>query len=204
MKKQTVYIFAAFIVVLLILAIVIMWLTGGIGGTDTPDVSPTPEAVETDAPEATPTPTPTVSPTDEITTPEPTTTPEPPVQPGGTVVGTGAFDSNTGVGLNTHTVWTAAEQDDGSVLLSLSVYVRAYSVEIGQRAISVNVNGTAVTGVTRAFSVDSPNSTADTFVYSYTAQVSRGRVDIAVDWNYDGQYSGQELEVVHSEASITV
>lgn len=202
MKKQTVYIFAAFIVVLLILAIVIMWLTGGIGGTDTPDVSPTPEAVETDAPEATPTPT--VSPTDEITTPEPTTTPEPPVQPGGTVVGTGAFDSNTGVGLNTHTVWTAAEQDDGSVLLSLSVYVRAYSVEIGQRAISVNVNGTAVTGVTRAFSVDSPNSTADTLVYSYTAQVSRGRVDIAVDWNYDGQYSGQELEVVHSEASITV
>ena len=33
MKKQTAYIFAAFIVVLIILAIVIMWLTGGIGGT---------------------------------------------------------------------------------------------------------------------------------------------------------------------------
>ena len=32
MKKQTAYIFAAFIVVLIILAIVIMWLTGGIGG----------------------------------------------------------------------------------------------------------------------------------------------------------------------------
>ena len=36
MKKQTAYIFAAFIVVLIILAIVIMWLTGGIGG-DKPD-----------------------------------------------------------------------------------------------------------------------------------------------------------------------
>ena len=34
MKKQTAYIFAAFIVVLIILAIVIMWLTGGIGGRD--------------------------------------------------------------------------------------------------------------------------------------------------------------------------
>ena len=39
MKKQTAYIFAAFIVVLIILAIVIMWLTGGIGG-DKPDSDP--------------------------------------------------------------------------------------------------------------------------------------------------------------------
>ena len=40
MKKQTAYIFAAFIVVLIILAIVIMWLTGGIGG-DKPEATPT-------------------------------------------------------------------------------------------------------------------------------------------------------------------
>ena len=39
MKKQTAYIFAAFIVVLIILAIVIMWLTGGIGG-DKPEATP--------------------------------------------------------------------------------------------------------------------------------------------------------------------
>ena len=51
MKKQTAYIFAAFIVVLIILAIVIMWLTGGIGG-DKPEATPTPE-VETSAPRQT-------------------------------------------------------------------------------------------------------------------------------------------------------
>ena len=53
MKKQTAYIFAAFIVVLLILAIVIMWLTGGIGGGDEPEASPSPTDVVTDAPRQT-------------------------------------------------------------------------------------------------------------------------------------------------------
>ena len=110
MKKQTAYIFAAFIVVLLILAIVIMWLTGGIGGGDEPEASPTPE-VTTEAPRQTlfVIPTETPVPTDAQPTPDVTETPEPtPEQPAGTVIGSGAFDSETGVGLNTHTVWTAA------------------------------------------------------------------------------------------------
>lgn len=208
MKKQTVYIFAAFIVVLLILAIVIMWLTGSMGGSDDPEVSPTP-AVQTDALQQTePTPTPlpeTPAPSDEPdSSPEPSATPEPAVQPGGTIIGTGAFDSDTGVGLNTHTVWTAAEQADGSVMLSLSVYVRSYSVEIGQRVIAVTVNGSTVTGVTRAFGVDAPNAMAETLVYSYTATVSRGSIPVNIDWNYNGQYSGQELEHISSGGVINI
>ena len=52
MKKQTAYIFAAFIVVLIILAIVIMWLTGGIGG-DKPEATPDPgDRDERSAPDA--------------------------------------------------------------------------------------------------------------------------------------------------------
>ena len=167
MKKQTAYIFAAFIVVLLILAIVIMWLTGGIGG-DKPEATATPE-VETSAPRQTQfvIPTATPRPTEAVPTETPTMTATPtptPEAPSGTVIGSGSFDSSTGVGLNTHTAWTAAEQADGSVKLTLSVYVRSYTLEIGQRSIAISVNGATSGGMTRSFSVDSPNSQTDTLI----------------------------------------
>ncbi len=209
MKKQTAYIFAAFIVVLLILAIVIMWLTGGIGG-DTPEASAEPGAatasprqtqfvIPTETPE--PTATPAVTPTPEVT-PTPVPTPEP---PSGTVIGSGSFDSASGVGINTHTVWTAAEQSDGSVKLSLSVYVRSYTVQVGQRAIGISVGGSSASGITRAISVDAPNAQTDTLIYTYTATVERGStINVSVDWNYKGQYSGKDIDVISSETSISL
>ena len=189
MKKQTAYIFAAFIVVLIILAIVIMWLTGGIGG-DKPEATPTPE-VETSAPRQTQFVIPTA-------TPQPT-----PEAPSGTVIGSGAFDSATGVGLNTHTAWTATEQADGSVKLTLSVYARSYTMEIGQRSIAISVNGATSGGMTRSFSVDSPNSQTDTLIYTYSTTVQKGSaVSVSVDWNYKGQYSGRDLDVISSSSTV--
>lgn len=205
MKKQTAYIFAAFIVVLIILAIVIMWLTGGVGGNTDTDPSADPGTAS-----AAPRQTQFVIPTD---TPAPTGTPEPtaaptpaptPAQPEGTVLGSGAFDSATGSGINTHTVWTAAEQSDGSVKLSLSVYVRSYTLEIGQRSVAISVNGSTVGGMTRAFSVDAPNAQVDTLIYSCTVDVSGSdNVSVAVEWNYKGQYSGKDIDVISSDASIS-
>ena len=205
MKKQTAYIFAAFIVVLIILAIVIMWLTGGVGGNTDTDPSAEPGTAS-----AAPRQTQFVIPTD---TPAPTGTPEPtaaptpaptPAQPEGTVLGSGAFDSATGSGINTHTVWTAAEQSDGSVKLSLSVYVRSYTLEIGQRSVAISVNGSTVGGMTRAFSVDAPNAQVDTLIYSCTVDVSGSdNVSVAVEWNYKGQYSGKDIDVISSDATIS-
>lgn len=206
MKKQTAYIFAAFIVVLIILAIVIMWLTGGIGG-DKPEATPTP-ATETSAPRQTQfvIPTATLQPTEAVPTETPTMTATPtptPEAPSGTVIGSGAFDSATGVGLNTHTAWTATEQADGSVKLTLSVYARSYTMEIGQRSIAISVNGATSGGMTRSFSVDSPNSQTDTLIYTYSTTVQKGSsVSVSVDWNYKGQYSGQDLDVISSSSTI--
>ncbi len=206
MKKQTAYIFAAFIVVLLILAIVIMWLTGGIGSGDEPEASPTPE-VTTNVPRETlfVIPTETPAPTETMPTPDVTETPAPtPEQPSGTVIGSGAFDSSTGVGLNTHTVWTAAEQSDGSVKLTLSVYARSYTMQIGQRAIGISVNGAAASGMTHSFSVESPSAQTDTLIYSYSTTVEKGSVTISVDWNYKGQYSGQDIDVISSSTTASI
>ena len=130
----------------------------------------------------------------------PTPTPE---APSGTVIGSGAFDSATGVGLNTHTVWTATEQADGSVKLTLSVYARSYTMEIGRRSIAISVNGSTSGGMTSAFSVDSPNSQTDTLIYTYSTTVAKGSsVSVSVDWNYKGQYSGQDLDVISSSSTI--
>lgn len=209
MKKQTAYIFAAFVVVLIILAIVIMWLTGGIGGGKQPTATPTPEVV-TDAPRQTQfvipseTPTPTPAATEAVPTPAATPTPAPtPEAPSGKVLASGAFDSSTGVGINTHTAWTAAEQADGSVKLTLSVYVRSYTMEIGSRAITVSVDGSSASGMTRAFGVDSPNAQTDTLIYTYSTTVAKGSgIAVSVDWKYKGQYSGQDLDVISSATSI--
>lgn len=204
MKKQTAYIFIAIVLVLMMIAGVIAWLTGGIGGGDErpePTAAPTPD-IETPAPEKTPAPTPTAVPT---ATPEPTATPAPtPEQPSGEVVDSGAFDSNTGVGLNTHTVWTVTRAADGSCELSLSVYARSYSMGIGQRSIAVTVNGAVKTATTRAFEVDSPNAQTETLIYTCSVPVSEGSVSVSVDWSYKGQYSGQELELISSQTSLTV
>ncbi len=211
MKKQTAYIFAAFIVVLLILAIVIMWLTGGIG-SDTPEASVVP-GTASESPRQTqfviPTETPEPTATPAVQTPEvsaaPSPTPVPtPEQPSGTVIGSGSFDSSTGVGINTHTVWTAAEQSDGSVKLTLAVYARSYTVQVGQRAIGISVGGSSASGITRAISVDAPNAQTDTLIYTYTAAVERGSsLSVSIDWNYKGQYSGKDIDVISSSASLS-
>lgn len=205
MKKQTAYIFAAFIVVLLILAIVIMWLTGGIGGGDKPEASPTPDIV-TDAPRQTQfvIPTETPAPTEAVPTPSAAPTPTPtPEAPSGKVISSGSFDSSTGVGINTHTVWTAAEQSDGSVKLTLSVYARSYTMQIGSRAITVSINGSTASGMTHAIDVDAPNAQTDTLIYTYSATIDRGSsISVGVDWNYKGQYSGQDLDVISSSSTI--
>ena len=210
MNKQTAYVFAAFVLVLLIIAGVAAWAMGFFdGGEDRPEATeppvesldpalPSARPTETPLPTATPSPTPTAAPT-----------PEPSSEPAGKVIASGAFDSNTGCGINTRTQWTASEKDGGTVLLTFKVCARSYSVGIGQRAYTITVNGASASGTTRAVDVDSPNAIVETLLFTYTAEISlpagqSADVPVSVDWKYKGQYSGQELEVIHSESVISL
>ena len=204
MNKQTAYVFAAFVLVLLIIAGVTAWALGFFdSGEDRPEATEPPvESLEPVYPTAAPTETP--RPTE---TPEPT--PEPSSEPVGKVIAYGAFDSATGCGLNTCTQWTASEKDGGTVLLTFKVYARFYSVSIGQRAYTITVNGASASGTTRAVEVDSPNAIVDTLLFTYTAEITlpagqSADVPVSVDWKYNGQYSGQDLDVIHSESVISL
>lgn len=208
MNKQVAYVFAAFVLVLLIIAGVAAWALGFFdGGENRPEATEPPvESLEPVYPTAAPTETPRPTETPE---PTPTPTPEPSSEPVGKVIAYGAFDSATGCGLNTRTQWTASEKDGGTVLLTFKVYARSYSVGIGQRAYTITVNGASASGTTRAVEVDSPNAIVDTLLFTYTAEIDlpagqSADVPVSVDWKYNGQYSGQELDVIHSESVISL
>ncbi|MBP3484672.1 MAG: hypothetical protein J6K00_06245 [Oscillospiraceae bacterium] len=210
MNKQTAYVFAAFVLVLLIVAGVAAWAMGFFdSGEDRPDATEPPvESLDPALPSARPTETPL-----HTATPSPTPTaaptPEPSSEPAGKVIASGAFDSNTGCGINTRTQWTASEKDGGTVLLTFKVCARSYSVGIGQRAYTITVNGASASGTTRAVDVDSPNAIVETLLFTYTAEISlpagqSASVPVSVDWMYQGQYSGQDLDVIHSESVISL
>ena len=210
MNKQTAYVFAAFVLVLLIIAGVAAWAMGFFdGGEDRPEATEPPvESLDPALPTARPTETPVPAETPEPT-PTPTPTPEPSSEPVGKVIAYGAFDSATGCGINTRTQWTASEKDGGTVLLTFKVYARSYSVGIGARAYTITVNGSSASGTTHAVEVDSPNSVVDTLLFTYSTEIAlpagqSADVPVSVDWKYKGQYSGQELEVIHSESVISL
>ena len=77
-------------------------------------------------------------------------------------------------------------------------------MQIGQRAIGISVNGAAASGMTRSLSVESSNAQTDTLIFSYTTTVEKGSVTISVDWNYKGQYSGQDLDVISSSTTASL
>ena len=208
MNKQTAYVFAAFVLVLLIVAGVAAWAMGFFdSGEDRPDATEPPvESLDPALPSARPTETPVPAETPE---PTPTPTPEPSSEPAGKVIAYGAFDSATGCGINTRTQWTASEKDGSTVLLTFKVYARSYSVGIGARAYTITVNGSSASGTTHAVEVDSPNSVVDTLLFTYSTEIAlpagqSADVPVSVDWKYKGQYSGQELEVIHSESVISL
>lgn len=208
MNKQTAYVFAAFVLVLLIIAGVAAWAMGFFdGGEDRPEATEPPaESLEPALPTVRPTETPVPAETPEPTA---TPTPEPSSEPEGNVIAYGAFDSNTGCGINTRTQWTASEKDGGTVLLTFKVYARSYSVGIGARAYTITVNGSSASGTASAVEVDSPNSVVDTLLFTYSTEIAlpagqSADVPVSVDWKYNGQYSGQELEVIHSESVISL
>ena len=83
------------------------------------------------------------------------------------------------------------------------MYARSYTMEIGRRSIAISVNGSTSGGMTRSFSVDFFNYKSYTVIYTYSTTVQKGSaVSVSVDWNYKGQYSGQDLDVISSSSTI--
>jgi len=211
MEKQKTSIFIALVLVLLIIAAVVAWITHD--SSDEPEDSPSPlptatseVVVTTEEPTATPTPAPTATPT-----PTPTPTPAPTAPSGdGRVNQSGSFSSSTGTNLNILVNWKAVSLNDSTLALTVEVYVQSYSLDIGQRSgNSIYINSKGYSFVSSPVCHTNDNSLTRTLITSMTVEVpasagSTVSIPVSVDWNYRGVYSGQEIEHITAETTLSI
>lgn len=201
MNKQKGHIFVALILVLLMAAGITAWLTA-----PAPKDEPTPSTAPTAAPSNAPAQSPEVTPSAE---PTPSPTPSSSPTPTQDRIMSGSFDSDTGCTLNTHTEWAVTRSSGGALVMEVKVYVSSYTVGVGPRTGSVTINGTSYSFKSDSLSVESNERPTNTLIYSVSQElsVSSGElitVPISVTWNYRGVYSGNDIESISSETSVTV
>lgn len=204
MDKQKRHIFAALIIVLLIVAVLTAWLTADFSGNED-DTEPTPSAsVSPSAEPSESTPLPSDS-----APPEETPAPTPSEQVYEERLLDGSFDSNTGCTLNTHTEWAVIKSSSGKYTVEVKVYLRSYTVGIGPRMGSVSILGTEYRFATETISVESNSRPQDTLLYAVSQElpVTEGEllsVPISVTWNFAGVYSGNDIDNIESQTTITI
>lgn len=211
MAKQKLHVFIALVLIILIIAAVTAWLfhdkTEPVEPVETPVPVTTAEPIEpTDTPVTTaepiePTPTPE---------PEPTATPEPEPHGTRTLNQSGSFKSDTGTKLNLIVDYAVTSKDDSTLSVKVNVYVESYSLEIGSRSgNTIFVNGQGYGFVSNPINHTDNNKTQKTLITTVTIDVPAAigetvNIPISVDWNYRGSYSGQEIEHILAEGTVTV
>lgn len=206
MDKQKRHIFAALIIVLLIVAVLTAWLTADFSGNeDDSGTEPTPSASAS----------PSAEPSESIPLPSDSAAPEatPSLTPSEEVseerVLNGSFDSSTGCTLNTHTEWAVIKSSSGKYTIEVKVYLRSYTVGIGPRTGSVSILGTNYRFATESISVESNSRPQDTLLYAVSQElpVTAGEllsVPISVSWNFAGVYSGNDIDNIESQTTVTI
>lgn len=212
MAKQKTHIFIALVLVLLIIAAVTAWITHDKSQESDPDTTAAPVSsseviVTTAEPIQTASP---INPTGAPETPKPTETPAPAPQGDGRVNQSGSFASDTGTKLNTIVEWKAVSTDEHNLSVTVNVYVQSYSLEIGRRTGStIYVNGNGYSFTSNPVTHTDNNRLETTQITTVTVNVpaeagTTVNIPISVDWFYNGQYSGKDIERVVAESVITV
>ncbi len=213
MAKQKTHIFIALVLVLLIIAAVTAWITHDrADDQNAADNTPAPvnssEVIVTTAePLETPVP---IEPSDVPETPRPTESQPVEPQGDGRVNQSGSFTSDTGTSLNLVVDWKAVSVDSNTLSVTVNVYVRSYSLDIGKRSgNSIYVNGSGYNFVSPAVTHTNDNSLSKTMITTVTVSVpaeagSTVNIPVSIDWNYRGSYSGEELEHITAESIITI
>jgi len=167
--------------------------------TPTPMVTPMPVSTIMPTP-VPPTPVPTPPPT-PVPTPTPAPTPTP--VPVGQVIGSGSFESSTGVPLNVHADWTATILDAEHVRVKVDVYLVSYSLQIiaSRNALNVSVGDSYVSADTPAVDLDDNsalhasllNSTEHTL---YVPAGSPSNFPVQIQYLFRGTYFQRDIDTI--------
>ncbi len=132
------------------------------------------------------------------------------VVPSGTSLGSGSFRSETGVNLNIRADWSAVVSGDSSVDVTVSVYAEHFSLQTTATpgALNLSVDEQYVSLASPAI-VQEDNTRTVTLINQHTFKVSLAGgesrdIPVAVEWNFRGSYSGQQLDVIPCGGTITL
>ena len=228
MNRNTIYITAALIVVLLAAVVSVMIFTRGgepepePTATPTihspvPEFTPVPVSTPTDTPEPTElpdfTPAPTATPTQmPPVTPSPTSAPTPSPTPTPTPVPTlppvladasGSFRSDTGTELNLRVDWKLYSEG-GEQKLRVELYALSYSLYTAplMGALTLNVDGRTYTADSPAIAYDG-NGQVSTHLGTFSVDAPAGAAGVTVTWHYGGSYSGVALEDITASGTVS-
>lgn len=184
-------------------------------GYDPYAATPTPTAppVVTQAPVSTimptpyqPTPAPTPVPTP---TPAPTPVPTPTPVPFGQTIGSGVFESTTGVPLNIHAVWTAKTLDENRVCVRVEVSLVSYSLQIiaAHNAVNVSVGDSYQSSDTPDVNLDDNAAlhTTPIAVTDHIIELPAGQshsFPVQIQYLFRGVYFNQEIDTIECGGSI--
>ena len=136
------------------------------------------------------------------TAPTPVPTPEP--RPAGQSLGSGSFRSQTGAGLELVCDWSAVSAADNKVEVTLSVSIESATIYLNewQDCIGLRVGDQTGTLTQPALSYEGGRTTHS--VGSKTFTVSGSSLPVAVEWHYNGTYSGVTIDVVECGGTINL
>ena len=207
MPKHRLHVFIALVLILLIIAGLCALLADGKGNDEPEDTqTPGPAPVESSSPEETAAPTPTPVPTPE---PTPEETLDPSVPATREVNLSGDFASTTGTNLNIGVKWKAVSRNDEIIRLSVDVYLYSYAMHCGTVGGSVSVNGESKSFVSDSIAYDSTEKLQALKLQSMTVDlpIAIGEtvsVPISAQWNFRGQYNGQDIDGLVAEQYIQI
>ena len=179
--------------------------------TPVEEATPTPYAEPTPTPfiAVTPTPTPTPEPT---ATPEPTPEPTPTVTPypAGIPIGTGKISSDTGVWLNIDTEWYAETIDEHTAKVIVTVNLRSFRMNAPatKKTLEIKLHDQTYTADVGPLIIETETEVVTELAkHEFTIYAPVGQnttIDLITRWQFDGVYSGKELDEIVSEGFVTL
>ena len=138
----------------------------------------------------------------------PTPVPTQPPMPTGQKLGSGSFHSETGTGLNLICDWTAVSVEGNKAEVTITVSCESYSLYLSEMGdnIFLRVGDQPAQMAQPQLSIEGGYTITNFGSRTFTLPLSEGsnNFSVAVEWHFNGSYSGVPLEVIECGTTITL
>ena len=188
MDKHRTNVFLALVLVLLIIAAVLAWLTGSNILKGAPSESAAPQESSAVA---------------QAGNDESAKTAE------RTIDEAGSINTDTGTDLNMRVDWHVTSASSTDLLLSLDIYVSTRAMNEGPHSGALRICGQEYSFISDSISSPDNGQINDNLIYQTVVTVPADigetvAIPISVSWNFDGSYGGRQLDRLSTEETLTI